>query len=186
MEEIARESACRGGDVMPMRIEREGSVLVKPAGLLLFISLAGCATAEPIPSELSVFRFGGRPIHPAIIDAFIPWQSDGEPVIAAIDLEGYTRSSNRLNGWTVREENGRVEGDREGIGGSLWYWYLGQIESGSHFIEVGDCGGGSASWRYLIQLRFEEVEAFGSRRLLLRCEDVIDLSCCPFGRVDPK
>ena len=165
--------------------EREGSALGRTAGLLLLLSLTGCAISEPLPAELEAFRFEGKPIHPAILDAFIPWLSDGEPVIAAVDLEGFTRSGNRLNSWRVEEKERRITGVREGNGGYLWYWHLGQGRSGSHFVEVHDCGGGSGVWKYLVQLRFEVVEAFGSRRILLRCENVESIRCCPQGMVEP-
>ena len=156
------------------------------AGLALFISFAGCATAQSLPAELEAFRFEGKPIHPAIINEFIPWISDGDPVIAAVDLEGFTRSRNRLCGWTVKEEKGGVDGTREGNGGFLWYQHLGRDEFGNHYLEIYDNGGGSASWRYLMELRFEVVEAYGARRLLLRCVNIEDLRCCAFGKVDKK
>jgi hypothetical protein len=152
------------------------------AGLILFLSVAGCAIAESLPPELSKFRFEGKPIHPAIINEFIPWHSDGEPVIAAVDLEGFTRSRNRLSGWTVQEKEGRVEGVAH-EDGYIWYWHLGQSKSGVHLVEVLEAGG-SSSWRYLLELRFEVVQAFGSRRILLRCENVQDLTCCPVRVVE--
>lgn len=158
----------------------------RSAGLVLILSAAGCATANSLPTELQDFRFEGKPIHPAIIDEFIPWLSDGEPVIAAVDLEGFTRSSNRLCGWTVKEEEGWVRGDREEMHGYLEYRALGVGKTGSLYLDVLDSGGGSATWRYLVQFRFEAVDAFGSRRILLRCENVEMLRCCPQGLVDPE
>src|SRR5688572_964993 len=156
------------------------------AFIALLIAVAGCAAPDVSSSEWDAFRFEGKPIHPAILNEFIPWDSDGEPVIAALDLEGFTRSSNRLHGWTVEEKEGRIAGYREGNGGFLWYWYLGRGKSGSHFVKILDCGGGSGSWRYLVELRFEVVHAFGSRRLLLACRNVESFGCCPFGLVEPE
>lgn len=158
----------------------------RSAGLFLCLAMAGCAAPGSLPRELTEFRFEGKPIHPAIIDEFIPWLSDGEPVVAAVDLEGFTRSGNRLCRWTVKEEDGWVKGTREEMHGYLEYRLLGVGKNGALQLDVCDSGGGSATWRYLVQLRFEVVQAFGSRRILLRCENVDMLRCCPQGSVEPE
>jgi len=157
----------------------------RSAGLFLCLAIAGCAAPASLPRELTEFRFEGKPIHPAIFDEFIPWLSDGEPVVAAVDLEGFTRSGNRLCGWTVREEGGWVKGTRKVMHGYLEYRLLGVGKNGALQLDVYDSGGGSATWRYLVQLRFEVVQAFGSRRILLRCENVDMLRCCPRDLVEP-
>src|SRR5689334_22297845 len=112
-------------------------------GLVLSLLFIGCANADLPPAELSAFRFEGKPSHPAIIEQFIPWHSDGEPVIAAVDLEGFTRSRNRLCGWNVEEIRGRVKGFREEMHGYLEYRVLGVGKNGALYLDVHDSGGGS-------------------------------------------
>lgn len=131
-----------------------------------FIIGAG-ASSKPADSGLV---FDRKPIHPLSVSPLFGDLASEEPVIAAVDLEGSTRSGSHQAKVTVREGTVRAD-DRDG--GWVAYRHVGTTPSGLHVLVVAVNGGGSgvfkeAMWVRLVRDRVWEDGKKRDRNMLVK------------------
>lgn len=125
--------------------------------------------------ELQMFQFQGKPIHPAIVRELITDLADPLPVIAAIDLEGASRS-NRYSQMSFSDRDGMFQYQDEttlGKNAFFAYGHLGLAPNGTHVLLVMDSGGGSGIFEHLLFIKFESDQVYdpdGYReRIIMNC-----------------
>lgn len=115
------------------------------------------ATWDSRRLELRGFTYADRPIHPAAVMELSGVLADPLPTIAAIDLEGFTRS-NAVSGSVVSEEDGTVWlHDEERCGtGCFGYTTLGCSPTGTWVLWTVSNGGGTGYFENLLFVRLEK------------------------------
>jgi hypothetical protein len=102
------------------------------------------------------FEFGGRPIHPKLVQQFEGWLSDtGPPVVVTVDVSAAAKARNAYSVDAVKVD-GRgtwyAAGEKEHFG----YRYLGHMQEGTCVLLTWEWGGGSASFSDLLLVQFRE------------------------------
>jgi hypothetical protein len=125
------------------------------------------------------FSFQGRPIHPAIINAFSSWLSDSDTAVMAVDVAAATDSNQygqevKTYPGGLHEVTLQTDPDN-GRASTFTYRYLGTLRTGVQVLETFDCGGGSGQFMYLLFLRCEVLTVGGEDRLLLKFMDRFSL-----------
>lgn len=109
------------------------------------------ATVDPVVKELNEhFTVEGRPVHPALIEAFEVWASDpGPATIVAVDVLASIKNENQFYYEKVKvHEDGMVFIDKED---RAWFGYewLGTVRPGLHVVKTFASGGGSGVFMFL-------------------------------------
>ncbi len=136
------------------------------------------------------FTFQGKPIHPAIINAFSRWLSDRHTTVLAVDVAGATDSNQY--GQPVRTyETGFHEVVLEtepdtGRESTFGYTYLGTLDRGVHVLETMECGGGTGRFYNLLLLRCDVASVAGKDRLMLKFVDTFALGDRFMGEIEFK
>lgn len=113
------------------------------------------AFAAELTPVHGVFQIEGRAVPPEAVALLMTNLSETIPSIAAVDLEGFIK--NHGGACTVSE--GTVHSDLPDFygswGGYVEYRDLGTSPSGTHVLEVSQCGGGSGVFQDLVFVRIE-------------------------------
>lgn len=140
------------------------------------VPVAEPETAPESPPQLEShgFSYAGRPVHPAAVMELSCDLADPLPKIAAIDLEGFTRS-NAVCQSVVTEEGGHIWlRDEERCGtGFFRYRSLGRSPANTWILLTESNGGGSGCFQSLLFIRLDEAVVMtntGSRdQIILKC-----------------
>lgn len=130
---------------------------------------------EVLAEAQTRFTYAGKPIHPAIVNAFSSWSLDSATTVLAVDVAGAT-GSNQYGQQVETYETGfheivlEVEPDT-GRESTFGYLYLGTLESGVQVLMTVECGGGTGRFGNLLLLRCEVASIGGQDRLLLKYVD---------------
>lgn len=102
------------------------------------------------------FTYKGKPIHPGLVQQFMPWLSDpGEPTIITVDVS--TKHSNQYSDRDVEVKGKNVCLKPEEDGGYFCYEWLGRLANDVHVLKVSDAGSGSGIFVTLVFVIFEQV-----------------------------
>lgn len=118
----------------------------------------------PLDAANLLFEYRGEPINPRAVADLLPWLSDTEPGLAALDVEGSVADTNRY--WA--EVSVVEEGPAAGTVRATWnswidqpithsssYRWLGRLDNGLHVLRVTQNAGGSGVFTSLLFVRFE-------------------------------
>ncbi|MEM7793058.1 MAG: hypothetical protein AAF579_01235 [Cyanobacteria bacterium P01_C01_bin.118] len=118
----------------------------------------------PLDTANAFFEYRGEPINPRAVIDLLPWLSDSEPGLVAIDVEGSMADTNRYFAEVSVVEDGPATGtvraswqpwiDRPIVYTSSYRW-LGQLDNGLHILRVARNTGGSGVFTSLLFVRFE-------------------------------
>ena len=115
--------------------------------LTVLLLLAQTAAAPP------GLLWRGTAVHPGCIRQLTTDVADSRPVVAAVDLEGCSRSNRFAD---VPEADGRILRWRQpdaGDRGFFQYEYVGALASGVLVVRTAESGGGSGIFQELLLLR---------------------------------
>jgi hypothetical protein len=107
------------------------------------------------------FFFGGKPVHPKIIEEVLTWISDRGDQVVAINLED-SQGSNKYNfndniSAFIRPENKKLWVVIKQDGGYFYYQFHGTSDNEILVLEIGENGGGKGTFKQLILFRIKEV-----------------------------
>lgn len=131
--------------------------------------MPGC-TSSPALQE---FHHHGKRIHPGALHAMVGKLSDSLPTVAAVDLEGWSRSNAAFFPIEVRGDIVRARLTQEEPTLFAQYRLVGTTPGGTHLVEVASFGPGSGVFSDLLWLRFEtdrvQEQDVVRARSLLKC-----------------
>lgn len=139
--------------LIPLAAKAESPVALSPAELDL----------NPFGAANLFFTFRDEPINPRAVGDLLPWLSDTEPGLVAVDVEGSMADTNRY--WADVEviEEGPAAGSvraiwnpqiGETITYSTSYRWLGRLDNDLHILRVARNTGGSGVFTSLLFVRF--------------------------------
>ncbi|MBM3252742.1 MAG: hypothetical protein FJZ16_00625 [Candidatus Omnitrophica bacterium] len=134
-----------------------------PDILILIAFVAPVMAGTALEEVNTKFTYKNKPIHPFLIGEFIGWMSDQRPIVTVVDVSAAFDTNEYPNSqvkrqygqwWAVREERcfcgDLTEYDDFG------YKWLGKMADNVHVVEIGNGGGGSGYFMYLVFVKFSE------------------------------
>ncbi len=146
--------------------------------------LAAGSPEEVLREAVAEFRYRGKPIHPALIAAFVGGLSDGGPVVRSVDVTA---------AWGTDQYGGRHQVLGDGTveytvpntdpGETFSYRRLGAFDDGTQVLRAALNGGGSGVFGTLLLVRFR-TGADGA--LLLEVKKSVPLGDRDDGRIEVR